>query len=787
MTDYLKPNGGQSNSDDFGFWGGLRKGINGFSKWTDHTFGNTAPVNWGNGTPTDTAPQPVASTTPVPIAGPMLPQGYSPSTSTPQTSPNVMTAGYSGASLAPSFSGQQQPPDISSLYSNNNGTISNNATGQAFSNPQQFFSDLLQNTGYQANSFDGLKFGSPNASGNGVTHDVSLNPTAQTDTNTTSGSSTLNDIQKAIQENLNKQDSFVQQLQGLVSPSSQEQQALDQYTNLSNSMISGNNDIMKKPIPLEFQQGQQAALQRDFGGQLQGLGNIYQNLQQTRQSKLQTAQTLYNAYSSSFQNKLDVLTKLAPQNIGVQTNQNTGDTYAVTRDPFTGATTMTKMGNIGPGNKQATIQQIGQHFDENTGQMINDYGVASYDDKGNVQIHPINSSGQLGTGSSGNGAGGGVGGSTPAQQPYLPSDPNAGSVVTNVASAIGQFESGGNYSAVNKDTGALGKYQVMPSNVPGWTQAALGQSLTPAQFLASPQAQDAVAQFKIGQYLQQFGSPQGVMGAWIGGPGYAKNLSAADANGTSVASYISKVSGIYNNLTSQQVSQQGAQTAANTTNAQAFQQIVQSAPTIIRNSIHQLPDGTPYIDSSELSGSAVAAAQAYSGRTGLRALSSEDAKGVDDVKRSISNLNTLAYNFSQLAKGGAAGAFTQNVTGPLNQLFDTQTGQLLKAYTKNRDALFQQINALAGSNPRINQQELVTAANALPTLQEFNHDTLADGLQKLAITQNYLDNAIRVSVPNYIGSPIQTAQGFVVKAPDSKLYTFNSKDSALAFMAQASK
>jgi hypothetical protein len=53
-------------------------------------------------------------------------------------------------------------------------------------------------------------------------------------------------------------------------------------------------------------------------------------------------------------------------------------------------------------------------------------------------------------------------------------------------------ESGGNYRAVNPDSGALGIGQVMPENVGPWTKKYLGKSLTPQQFLNDNAAQDAV-------------------------------------------------------------------------------------------------------------------------------------------------------------------------------------------------------------------------------------------------------------------------------------------------------
>jgi hypothetical protein len=47
-------------------------------------------------------------------------------------------------------------------------------------------------------------------------------------------------------------------------------------------------------------------------------------------------------------------------------------------------------------------------------------------------------------------------------------------------------ESGGDYSAVSS-AGAIGAYQIMPANIPSWSQAALGHPDTPSQFKASPQ------------------------------------------------------------------------------------------------------------------------------------------------------------------------------------------------------------------------------------------------------------------------------------------------------------
>lgn len=97
----------------------------------------------------------------------------------------------------------------------------------------------------------------------------------------------------------------------------------------------------------------------------------------------------------------------------------------------------------------------------------------------------------------------------------------------------------GGYSAVGPETPqgrAYGKYQVMEGNIGPWTQEVLGKSMTPQEFLANPQAQDAVFDSKFGQYAQKYG-PQGAARAWFAGEGGMNNPNAADANGTTVAGY----------------------------------------------------------------------------------------------------------------------------------------------------------------------------------------------------------------------------------------------------------
>lgn len=78
--------------------------------------------------------------------------------------------------------------------------------------------------------------------------------------------------------------------------------------------------------------------------------------------------------------------------------------------------------------------------------------------------------------------------------------------------AVAGQESGGNYNAQNGRTGAFGKYQIMPENWPSWAQEA-GLSADAPQ---TPENQEIVAKYKLGQYYDELG-PEGALVAWYAG------------------------------------------------------------------------------------------------------------------------------------------------------------------------------------------------------------------------------------------------------------------------------
>jgi len=107
--------------------------------------------------------------------------------------------------------------------------------------------------------------------------------------------------------------------------------------------------------------------------------------------------------------------------------------------------------------------------------------------------------------------------------------------------AIAKQESGGNYSALNPTSGAMGKYQVMPSNImgthKGWDWEILGRDISISDYINSPQIQEQIAQGKLQQYYNAYG-PAGAAIAWYAGPGAAKKYKQSGyVSGSSQGAY----------------------------------------------------------------------------------------------------------------------------------------------------------------------------------------------------------------------------------------------------------
>ncbi len=79
---------------------------------------------------------------------------------------------------------------------------------------------------------------------------------------------------------------------------------------------------------------------------------------------------------------------------------------------------------------------------------------------------------------------------------------------------------------------ALGKYQILESNLASWSKEAVGRTVSREEFLNSPELQEKIAGSKMGEYMNQYHNVQDVMAAWQSGRPLSQAVSenAHDAN-----------------------------------------------------------------------------------------------------------------------------------------------------------------------------------------------------------------------------------------------------------------
>lgn len=118
--------------------------------------------------------------------------------------------------------------------------------------------------------------------------------------------------------------------------------------------------------------------------------------------------------------------------------------------------------------------------------------------------------------------------------------------MSQYAAAIRAVESlgSGGYSALgpllrNGDQ-ALGAYQIMASNLPSWSQSALGRSVSRSEFMGSPDIQDAIFNHQFGSYVSKYGNPQDAASAWFTGGPLSSGAGRRDVLGTTGSQYVDK-------------------------------------------------------------------------------------------------------------------------------------------------------------------------------------------------------------------------------------------------------
>jgi hypothetical protein len=126
--------------------------------------------------------------------------------------------------------------------------------------------------------------------------------------------------------------------------------------------------------------------------------------------------------------------------------------------------------------------------------------------------------------------------------------------IQKIANAIGQYESGGDYtkrgptvtSGIYKGERAMGKHQIMPSNLPKWSKEAVGRVVTEKEFMSNPKLQDQIAQYQMDKIYQKYGTVEDTASVWFTGQPLNKAGNAKDVLGTTAPKYVRNVMAIYN-------------------------------------------------------------------------------------------------------------------------------------------------------------------------------------------------------------------------------------------------
>ena len=136
-------------------------------------------------------------------------------------------------------------------------------------------------------------------------------------------------------------------------------------------------------------------------------------------------------------------------------------------------------------------------------------------------------------------------GDSPALSAIDGASPSSGGGMDAYRNAIASIESAGSgdYGAIgpiHPELGrALGRYQVMEANIGPWSQQVLGREVSPDEFMANPELQDAIFDGIFGGYVNEYG-PEGAAQAWFSGPGGVGQMGRRDVLGTTNSAYTDK-------------------------------------------------------------------------------------------------------------------------------------------------------------------------------------------------------------------------------------------------------
>lgn len=512
--------------------------------------------------------------------------------------------------------------------------------------------------------------------------------------------------------------------------------AVNQQLNTNQGFRAGIEQIREKPIPLEFQQGQESALTRNTALTQQANAENLSLQEMIRQNNIETANTGIGIAQNNFQNAFNTTqaglqNQIAQGNLDVSRTQTSQGRYEMQQI----------MGSDG-------LPSI-QILDKQSGLPVGSVSPSS------PMGQQIINSGQMITGSQNNGIINGYNITSYA------TDPNHEQAVNGL------------YQSINQATQQIGGVTTPNTAQQIINQFAPNSPVTGQMIMASAQKYgvDPALMISIMQQDSQMGTKGLAVRTFnpgnVGNDGTnIKNMGSWDKGVDSVAQWLSnhKDNGQNQNINS------------GTSNNSVYQQIKSTAPAQIASAIQPIGDSA-YVDSSLLSDPKFGIfASTYAKQNGIPVLDSKYSGDLKTVQQSANNVQSLFDNFAQLAPHGLAGkTFDTLLSNGVSKVLGTDYGNNLKAFQANQDSVYQQVHALAGSAPRLSTPELGLAKSSLPNLSGVTKDTLEQGISKATLILQYHDNAIRKAIPNYAGTPLRiNDNSYAVRLNDGKVYYYPS-------------
>lgn len=607
-----------------------------------------------------------------------------PQTVNPVSTANPMNPG-SGVAANPYPAGSGVPPATGQTFQFGDGSIyDSNGTPVSPANPAYSGSGGYGNSMGNGYMYGGVSNLSPGPDLNTPT------PSTTTDSSALTNNTGYSDIMSMLHDNLSNMDKFFANLSNYaqVGPEEKAQQAKVASDQAGMTALGYQAKGLYNPdgqtIALPFLTGQAQSKMVGAGIQSTLDQSVLNYMQGNRQFAFNSASTIFDASRNNLSSMLDAYTKMAPQNIGTNYNESTGQLTAIMRNPLTGATYTGDLGNIGA--KHAfTSTNIAQ--DPLTGQLTFIGTTAD----GRIIQQPVG-------GMSGNGIGTGSGGTTGVGTVSVP---GYGGALNPSTGQPWRTDANNNPIAAAVTPGGSNQFtQALDKAGIGWTYGSTfsNGSMATIKILGDP-VEGARAILANSNALQ----------GW-----YANHTGAA----------VMKQYGIYNNTQFAKATPQvqnaiidgiyKAEVGSGVLTHPQSGTGAASLPPALQGAVKTLSDGTKYFDTNNLTAAQIPMAQAYAAQTGIHYVAPQDASKLGDINVTGQNLNEFKQ-FADNVLGNVPGVFNSiyyNAAGALGGTTKTQ-------FDSYRNVAINAIQSLAGgtgSGLRITSGEIAQAVSNLPTI-----------------------------------------------------------------------